>query len=347
MNSEGAHIYHGAWINWSQGRIYGATVTLSARDGSLLTAFLAFFVTVAASHLWRILSYLIHQARASRRPQDGLKRQQQAVLRNSSSTSYTAWTFALIGFHWWYKARRPFLRSVPWIIFVLAYATAAGLASVFSSEVTKAVGTDALILGPNCGFWSTPTDPTVESQAAFRAKTLQDTLAAADYARACYGATSGQSRLRCNVYSVPQVGYDRNYNASCPFAAEMCLMPGTTAFEMDTGLLDSHDTLGINAPPQNRVQYRKVTTCAPLTHKGFVGVYNSTGAPSEEGSSGDFIFQFLYGPTYNGTRNSTLDYNTRAAVALGGYSLWWVLRIILTYRSPSGHVPLLSRQADK
>lgn len=30
---------------------------------------------------------------------------------------------------------------------------------------------------------------------------------------------------------------------------------------MDTGHIDSHQALGINAPESERVQYRKVTTC--------------------------------------------------------------------------------------
>jgi hypothetical protein len=31
-----------------------------------------------------------------------------------------------------------------------------GIAGIFSSEVTKAVGSEALIRGPNCGFWNFP-----------------------------------------------------------------------------------------------------------------------------------------------------------------------------------------------
>jgi hypothetical protein len=36
------NIHLGFWINWSQGRIAGATYTVSHRDGGFLIAFLAF-----------------------------------------------------------------------------------------------------------------------------------------------------------------------------------------------------------------------------------------------------------------------------------------------------------------
>lgn len=60
----GSSIYTGAWINWSQGAIIGATITLSQRNGNLLTAFLGIFVTIAGGACWRILSFLMHQQRA-------------------------------------------------------------------------------------------------------------------------------------------------------------------------------------------------------------------------------------------------------------------------------------------
>jgi hypothetical protein len=39
------NIHLGFWINWSQGRIAGATYTVTHRDGGFLIAFLAFFIT--------------------------------------------------------------------------------------------------------------------------------------------------------------------------------------------------------------------------------------------------------------------------------------------------------------
>jgi hypothetical protein len=37
-------VYLGVWTNWSRGQVMGSTLTLDRRNGSLLIAFLAFFV---------------------------------------------------------------------------------------------------------------------------------------------------------------------------------------------------------------------------------------------------------------------------------------------------------------
>ena len=38
---------------------------------------------------------------------------------------------------------------------------------------------------------------------------------------------------------------------------------------LDTGLINSHFDLGINAPPEDRVEYRQVLECAPLRTDAF------------------------------------------------------------------------------
>lgn len=45
---------------------------------------------------------------------------------------------------------------------------------------------------------------------------------------------------------------------------------------LDTGYLDSNDHLGINAPQDERILFRAVVTCAPLSTEGFAK--NSTTA---------------------------------------------------------------------
>lgn len=42
-------IHLGFWTNWSHGRVKGATITLTHRNGALLTAFLALFVAFAGT----------------------------------------------------------------------------------------------------------------------------------------------------------------------------------------------------------------------------------------------------------------------------------------------------------
>ena len=52
-----------AYGSWSRKPILRATITLSQRNGSLLTAFLDIFVTIAGGACWRILTFLIYQHR--------------------------------------------------------------------------------------------------------------------------------------------------------------------------------------------------------------------------------------------------------------------------------------------
>jgi hypothetical protein len=40
--------------------------------------------------------------------------------------------------------------------------------------------------------------------------------------------------------------------------------------------MDSHLDLGINAPPEHRIKYRRVTTCAPIHAKRWTQVTGTT-----------------------------------------------------------------------
>ncbi|MCJ1307724.1 hypothetical protein MMC25_001372 [Agyrium rufum] len=81
---------------------------------------------------------------------------------------------------------------------------------------------------------------------------------------------------QCQTYQVPQIPWTPNVNASCPFASGICYYGDTAAFSMDTGFIDSHDILGLNAPKNGRILFRKATTCAPLRLAEYVVEVNET-----------------------------------------------------------------------
>lgn len=326
-SANGAHMYTGVWINWSRGAILGSTLTLSSRDGGLLTAFLAIFISAAGAALWRILSYIIHQVRASREHQDGLHHQQQNILRNTSSAGGASVQFTQLVWYWWKFTKRPVGRSLPLAFFALLNLVLFAIAGVFSSQVTKAAGDETLVVSPNCGY-SVP-DKALSQQSLFAqsSKILNDTITAASYARACYGGL--QDPLKCNIYTQSQIKWTTNQNASCPFADGVCYFSNAAAYEMDTGPIDSHEVLGINAPVQDRITYRRVTTCAPIHTKGFATEWNATGEPGTIGRQGDVIEKLWYGPIVNVT-NSTFEYNEHAIMDTGGYSLTYVLTPFIT-----------------
>ena len=106
-------MYTGPWINWSRGLILGSTITLSERDGGLLTAFLGIFVTAAGASCWKIMSFALHQHRSPLDLQDAIHHQQQAILRNTESPIGTVFELARLAWRWRKYALRPFMRTLP------------------------------------------------------------------------------------------------------------------------------------------------------------------------------------------------------------------------------------------
>jgi hypothetical protein len=318
---DNSHIYTGLWVNWSHGLVLGSTLTLSARDGGLLTSFLATFITVVGAQLWRILSFCFHQLRSSRGPRDGLHHQHQNIFRNTSSPAGAAWSFLLMCHAWRHKTQRSVLRSLPWAILAVIYMSIFGVLSVFQSQTTKAVGNERLVQATNCGYWRVNNGLAAQTQAAFTQKTTNDTILAANYARACYGGSP--DRLQCNVYPAQSLPYTIDHNATCPFENGTCVYGNTAAFRMDSGLIDSHFALGINAPTHERVQFRMVTTCAPLHVKNFTTIL--TGNETKQVLPEDYLWELQYGNistnTAAVTTNFTFSYNPHATIDNFGYSI--------------------------
>jgi hypothetical protein len=85
---------------------------------------------------------------------------------------------------------------------------------------------------------------------------------------------------------------------------------------MDTGLLDSQTDFGINARPADRIQYRRVATCAPVRGQSFVSIRNVS-------TVGQTIF-INAGPNVPLGDNYTFSYIVRSAADGFGYSLRYV-----------------------
>jgi hypothetical protein len=83
---------------------------------------------------------------------------------------------------------------------------------------------------------------------------------------------------------------------------------------MDTGPLDSHDILGIDSVPSERVTIRKVATCAPLHIAPYATLVNQT-----VGNTIDEYAQVDIGPMSG--ENWTYEYDTHASLINIGYDL--------------------------
>ncbi|GFF34148.1 hypothetical protein IFM46972_04136 [Aspergillus udagawae] len=265
--SDGIHTYTGPWINWSEGPIRGATLTLSQKHAGVLSAFLAILVSFAGSLFWIILSFAIHQAYTTKpaQGQDALHAQRQIILRNKTAAG-AAWALIMLPFENGRTASRVKAvgRSLPLAILAILNILLFGVAGLFTSYITKTAGNSTIIIGPACGGFEFNS-----SESVMNFKTLQDTYEAATYVRQCYqGSPSG---LLCGTYARPSIPFTTNQNASCPFASELCTYNGQSAFQMDTGLLDSQTDFGINARPKDRIKFRRVATCAPVKHGSGLG----------------------------------------------------------------------------
>jgi len=67
-------VKRGYWVNLSQGKIIGQTITIDSTTGSIFIALLAVITSLAMIHLWHITIFIYYQARADGIISDGLFR---------------------------------------------------------------------------------------------------------------------------------------------------------------------------------------------------------------------------------------------------------------------------------
>ena len=338
----------GGWINWSKGPILGPTVTLSARDGKFLIAFLALFVRSAGSSVWNILRFIIHQRRSRNQLQDGLYHQQQATLRNNTSHTGTLWQLMKLSWFWRSNAEHSLWRSIPIMMLAILQIALFTVAGIFSSRVAT-TNDVVLIQSPACGYFSFPNTPlgdynesSYDGANAYEINQRQSFMGSSNYARSCYNKTS--TTAECDGY-VQAAITSLNTTLPCPFAEGICLQPDGGTVQLDSGLIDSDLDLGINARKADRVQYRRVTTCAPLNAADYVG-HGGTGGSTWEPATkydyaipGDKFLHFFYGPRLNenGTisdNDVTYSYsNYTYELATQAYVLGWVFHPWLSHGS--------------
>lgn len=133
------------------------------------------------------------------------------------------------------------------------------IAGVFSSQVTtQNAGNDVLLKGTNCGGVTTSTSPEKNGsldRTAWDTYVQTHVTAYLEYASQCYSKTRSSFSEHCRTFVKPSLPYKINRNAPCPFATEICKNQ-TGNLILDTGMLDSYEELGLNAPKMDRFQMR-------------------------------------------------------------------------------------------
>lgn len=293
-------------------------MTLPMEQGNLLLSAMTFLVTVAGTHCWGIVTFLLHHRRV-KSSIDALDLQHRTSLRNSSGAVSTLWEVIQVYLAW--APRRPrklAWRSLSMALPALAVAAGFAVAAIFTSRVAinKAYGSAIVRVVPlHCGTTNVYVNDVVTDIRVANLgleKLRRTALLARQYAENFYGSEPDQSVTSNFVRDA--LPYDKDTQAPCPIpAAERCSLGPNGAFSLTSAILDSHDMLGINTRFEDRVAVQLRTTCSPLNLDGLNKVtYDSDGNPSRE--------VFYLGPYKLG--NATYSYyGPQACLSLREYRL--------------------------
>ncbi|KAF2115544.1 hypothetical protein BDV96DRAFT_82414 [Lophiotrema nucula] len=293
-------VYIGVWTNWSHGRVLGSTLTLTQRNGTLLIAFIALFVSFVGSNFFKLTAFILHVWTSSgETSKDAIYHQRQAILRNSPSGTDSLWHLLRLVFHWRSKGLMPVRHLVPFLAHAAICVAAFTIAGIFSSRIATPGGSEVLIAGPNCGQpFGLPGSP-ADLQAGYAG---QRSKAYLNYAQDCYSSTSSSGGGICTSFAKAQIPYTALKNASCPFRGDICRAPNTT-IQLDTGFVDTHHHLGLNAPASRRLKFRLLMKCAPLVLEEYAVDYTWA-----NGSQVVPYRKYFYGPSWIGTISMRENY---------------------------------------
>lgn len=296
-------VYTGFWINHDQGPVLGSTITIRQQVAYTVVALIAIVVATAAASAWNLVLFVAHQTRATSQPRDGIFRQQQILFRSLSppGTILTDSIKMLLACR--SHNSRDVVRCLLPALFGLGFALASVAAGVFSSFIVNTTDCQVLLHDANCRVWN---DTAFRSIADTAQKTVLNSVLAektTTYAQQCYANASVPSQ--CHSYVQPRIEVTIS-QSECPFAASACNNTGE-AIILDTGYLDSHITFGINAKPQDRVQFRRKVTCAPLTVKDYIAILEPSEIDFEDIARhtpliDEKVLALRYGPRKNGFR---------------------------------------------
>lgn len=306
----GDDVYLGVWTNWSHGRIRGATLTVSRRNGGLLTAFLALLVGAAGTSFWRIGCFFIHRYFSSKNAADALHHQRQVILRNSSNSQSGLVTLIETCWAWRRNTIASFWHFFPSVFFALITFIGFIIAGIFSSAVATSMGQDVLLNSPNCGIWDFDVND-LEQWTWWNPYVAKSVSSSLSYAQRCY--RKDVNPRDCAVFMQPRLQWKNDHNATCPFPNKDICLSDSGNLRLDSGYIHSDQHLGINSSPQKRFLVRTVVDCAPLQTKSYtkstttVFRYQSSEATNtdDEERSSTIMTEYFYGKANQSMSNST------------------------------------------
>ena len=320
-----AYVFEGLWTNWTKGSIRGLTLTLSPTHATLLTNILALFVTFAGGQIWTLLRFGLHQARLRSLAVDSRKDtpsdRQQVILSNTTTDMATAQF--MLSLVWTTRRTTPsHTNAVLIVILAVFHATLFIVAGAFSGTIAGA-GSKVASRSPYCGVFNTTYlnlmdgGPNAASKEIFAqsaqwyAKLSDEIQLSLEYAQKCYlDPDTYAASSTCEVLPQPTIRYNTTVTkGACPFKDGIC-HDLSDMIVFDTGPIDSHSDLGINAGYHERLTYQRLTECAVLNNTGRVtGWNNTTSITGNTQQPAQNIAYAYYGPNLEEETEFTYSYS--------------------------------------
>jgi len=314
------HVYRGPWTNWQGGAAGGGRITIHKDQADWINILIGLFVGIIMSSFWRLVAFAWSWFREkyTKDNKDSLFLRQQIVLRNEGEPLGVFRTFIELQYANRHRKGGTGWR-LTWGTVVLAFLSAGVflvvLPPVLSLVMVENQGIDTLIRSRYCGFWAAPLG--INEVTGTTALTNQ-TWEAVTYVDSCYLSDAPSSL--CDEHHVQRRLEKLAWTGGpCPFDDSICLASSSTseklpAIVLQTEALNSHEHLGINSPPDERVLLQRTTTCSPLAVSNFTDVVAGD-LPDEE------MTTVYFGPSRNNYTWQISNYRVRAG---RHYNLKWV-----------------------
>jgi hypothetical protein len=198
---------------------------------------------------------------------------------------------------------------------------AMAILALFSSTISSGASSCRLISGDACGALipsTTAASDSISSTSVMMQKAAADLSNAARYARTCYvdNATSPE----CELFPTTSLSWQEDAGAACPFQDSEICVEGL-AFKVTAGPIDSHIHLGINAPREQRIRYKRNSICAPIPTGGYAAIANTTNLNATEiVYNEENLVQYYYGPI-QGLSSYTFNYQVLLSKSDVGYTI--------------------------
>lgn len=311
-----AEVATGLWYDYSQSSVLRATLTLSVGNANYLLSALTFLVTLAAASFWNITAFVLHHLKVGKTEPDDVDLQHRVLLRNPAPASGSIISLVKVHWAWRGKNRRHLLGStcgvlLPALLILACFSAASILVSRVANKSYG--GTLARLTPDTCGILLFNNDSSIDATAWRYNKVQNDTLRARAYVRDFYYG-SQSSASASSLFPQATLNYSYSASAPCPFPnTSRCALGENGAFSMTTDFLDSHNALGINAQPDDRIELQISVTCSPLVVDDLL--------ETTERDSQQFVEAFM-GPVEGTNLTSTYQALVEPSGTRSSYLLW-------------------------